>query len=355
MKITKLRTKGYYLLTCLIVASLLSGQALGGKQQELKILIWSDYLDPEIVNEFEQKKNVDIKLNYFVSDDDRDDILQDNNAEGYDVVLVNGANLHSYIKRGWLAKIPEEKIPNKVHIKNKFFDLFPESHNYAIPYFWGTLGIAYRSDLVDKPINSWKDLFQPSTKMQGKIAMLGSSRDLVGMALKANGNSANSESKKELKAAEQLIQQQAPYVKSYSYISLQENSGLVTGEIIAAMAFNGDALALQEFNDNISYVVPQEGGNLWVDYMAVLAHSTHKALAMQFIDFINTPEIAARQAEFVYYPTPHGGAEKLLTKEFLENPEIYPPHEILEKSESYGSISPRAMKKRHEIFSRVSR
>lgn len=324
-------------------------------EQELTILNWSDYMDPELVAKFEKEKGVVVKQNYFISDDDRDDILQDNNAEGFDVVIVNGANMRSYIKRGWLAKIPESNIPNRQHIHPRFYKLFLNTFDYGVPYFWGSLGVVYRKDLVSSPINSWHDLFRPKDELHNKIAMLGSSRDLVGMALKSLGYSANSESPKELKEAEKLIQAQSPFVDSYSYISLQEKSGLVTGDIVAAMAFSGDALTLKEFNENIMYVVPEEGGNIWVDFMAVLSHSTNKKLAMKFIDFMNRPENAARQAEFVYYPTPNSAAEKLLPREFVEDPEIYPPQEVIARSESYTKISPRAMKKRHEILSRVSK
>ena len=323
------------------------------EKPEITLLNWSDYIDPALIAEFQEEKQVIVKQKFYSSDDDRDDILQDANAEGFDVVIVNGANINSYIKRGWAARIPDKEIPNRKHINPRFLKLFPDAAQYAVPYFWGTLGIAYRSDLVNKTMSSWNDIFKPTEDMHNKIAMLGSSRDLVGMALKAHGYSVNSESKQELKAAENLIQQQAPYVKSYSYISLLEDSGLVTGEIVTAMVFSGDALVLKEFNENIQYVVPIEGGNVWVDFILVLSQSTNKKLAMEFINFLNEPKNAARQAEFVYYPTPNQAAEKFLPEDFLNNPEIYPSKDVLEKSESYKKISPRAMKKRHEIFSRV--
>ena len=98
-------------------------------------------MDPSLVTQFEKEKGVIVKQNYFISDDDRDDILQDNNAEGFDVVIVNGANMRTYVKRGWLAKIPKNKIPNRQHIHPRFHQLFPNSIDYAVPYSWGSLGV----------------------------------------------------------------------------------------------------------------------------------------------------------------------------------------------------------------------
>lgn len=351
----RLLTRRLILLSALFLFGAIAPPSHAQPAQELSVLIWADYMDPEVIAEFEKSHHVKVKLNFFVSDDDRDDIVQDNNAEGYDVVLVNGSNLTTYIKRGWLADIPKKKIANLRHIDTRFGDMYPESINYGVPYFWGTLGIAYRADLIDKEITRWDELFHPSAQLKQKIVMLGSARDLVGMALKAKGYSSNSESMSELKEAQKLLQEQSPYVKSYSYVSLSKDSALVTGEIVASMTFSGDAITLQQYNENIRYVVPEEGGNIWVDYLSIMSLSNQKALAMKFIDFLNKPEIAARQAQFVSYPTPNKSAEKFLPSAFLSNKEIYPPQEVLGKSETYRPISPRAMKKRHEILSKISK
>lgn len=71
---------------------------------------------------------------------------------------------------------------------------------------------------------------------------------------------------------------------------------LVTGEVWAAQMYSGDALMLQEFNPDIRYVVPEEGTNLWVDFWTVAAQSSRKPAAMKFIDYINEPTVAARNA-----------------------------------------------------------
>lgn len=323
--------------------------------RELKILTWSDYLDAEVVKEFEQKYQVVVKQFFFVSDDERNDILQESSAEGYDLAVVDSPNLIHYRKRGWIAPIVKGEVKNSRYIDPKWTKLFPEADGYAIPYFWGTLGIAYREDLVKKPLTRWQDLFDPAPELHQKIAMLGSSRDLVGMALKAQGYSANSEDVKELKAAEKLIQRQSPFVKSYDYISVNEKSELVTGDIVAAMIFNGDALVLRELNEHIRYTVPMEGTNIWLDYFVILANAQNKAMAADFIDFINNPEVAARQAQQFSFASPNLAAEKYLPPEFLNNPEIYPPASILNKSETYKTLTPRAMKKRHEIFSLIAK
>jgi spermidine/putrescine transport system substrate-binding protein len=321
--------------------------------RELVLLNWSEYLDPDLVKKFEQQFDVRLREVYFESDDLRDDMMLETDGRGYDLVLVSGISVDIYRKRGWLSPINAAQVPNLTHIEDRWLDAFPGIEGYAVPYFWGTMGIAYRKDLIQAPITSWMDLLQPADYLHGKIGMIESSRDALGMALKALGHSANSTDAREIKAAEQLLLIQKPHVKTYTYIALSEESALVSGDIIATMIYSGDALMLQEYHENIDYVVPAEGGNIWVDYLVVLKGSQNKDLAHAFINFINEPENARQLAEFVYYATPNKAAEKLLPDEFLEDPVIYPSQAVLDKSEFYKPLPPRVMKQRNNAFSRV--
>jgi len=321
--------------------------------RELVLLNWSEYLDPDLVKKFEQQFDVRLREIYFESDDLRDDMMLETDGRGYDLVLVSGISVDIYRKRGWLSPLNEAQIPNLGHIEDRWLAAFPGIGGYAAPYFWGTMGIAYRKDLVQSPITSWMDLLRPAGYLQGKIGMIESSRDALGMALKALGYSANSSDAKQIEEAEQLLLKQKPHVKTYTYITLGEESALVSGDIIATMIFSGDALMVREYHEEIDYVVPVEGGNIWVDYLVVLESSKNKDLAHAFINFINEPENARQLAEFVYYATPNKAAEKLLPAEFLEDPVIYPSQRVLDKSEFYKPLPPRVMKKRNNAFSRV--
>ncbi len=205
------------------------------------------------------------------------------------------------------------------------------------------------------PPQSWMDLYKPAEQLRGKIVMLESQRDILGMALKALGYSANSADSVQISEAMELVLAQQPYIKSYNYVVLDENSALVKGEIAMTMLFSGDALMLQEHHDAIQYIIPPEGGNLWVDYLAVMQSSNNKRLAYAFIDFLNEPEHAAQLAEYVYYASPNKAAEKFLPAEFLEDPVIYPDKEVLSRCEAYVPLPSRVVKKRNTHFARLKK
>ena len=107
---------------------------------------------------------------------------------------------------------------------------------------------------------------------------------------------------------------------------------------------------MRRFNSNIEYVVPTEGTNLWCDYLAVFATSSHKDLAMKFIDFLNRPDVAARNAVALKYASPNSAARERLPKEDLENSVINPSEEVVARSEKYEPLSPRAQKTFNSLF-----
>ena len=317
----------------------------------LTILTWSDYLDPDVVKQFEEKYQTEIKFVYFEEDDERDAIMVDSDGLGYDIILISGIRVDLYKKKGWITSINEEDVPNLKNIRKNWLKAFNGTEGYTVPYFWGTLGIAYRADLVKEKITSWKQLYQPDQSLKGKIFMLSSQRDLIGSAMKSLGYSINSTTKKEINDVKELLIEQKPFVNHYGYIMVDANSSLVTGKDWVAMAFNGDAIMLQEHNENIQYVLPEEGTNIWVDYFTISSKASNQKLAHQFLNYLNEPKIAAQNSLFVYFATPNIEAEKLLPQNFINHPVIYPSQEILAKSEFYKPLPPSTIKHMNSIVS----
>ena len=330
-----------FLLTLLATSAAVFAAQNETTKRELVILNWSEYMDPDLVKKFEDKNNVKVKSIYFESDDYRDNYMLETQGKGIDIIVINGAKIGNYVKQKWVVPLTEKEVPNLKHIDKKWLSMFKLSEGYVIPYFWGTTGIAYLKDLVKKKITSWNDILNPDESLRGKISMIGAHRDLIGVALLALGYSINSTSFTELKKAKELLLKQKPYVGDYDYISLDETSTMVKGDVHISMGYSGDILQLREHDKNIEYVVPKEGTALWVDYMVVGSSSVNNDIAFQFINFLNQPSNAAKQAEWVRYATPNTAAEKLLPAEFLSDSLIYPPKEVLDKSEIYKELPPR--------------
>ncbi len=321
--------------------------------QELHFLTWSEYMDPELIDKFEKLYNARVKFAYFESDELRDDMLLNTDGAVYDIICSNGRSIKTYMRRGWLAPVTEREVPNKKHIEKRWAEAFPGAAEYAVPFFWGTMGIAYRQDLVKQPITSWKQLFDPAPELKGKIVLVKDSRDLMAMALKSQGYSINTIDPVKLDKAKSMLLVQKPHVYDYSYIALTEESALVRGDAVAALAYNGDAQMVAEHDENITYVVPEEGTGIWIDYLVVNKASNNRKLAMDFINFLNEPENAAQLARFVYFASPNKASRKYLPQEFLSDPVIYPDQAFIDSSEFYLELPPRTQKKYNTILPHV--
>lgn len=327
--------------------------AEGNPPETLSVYTWEQYMDPAVVEEFEQANNVKVSFSYFDSDETRNYQMSANAGRGYDIVLLTGIDIHKYVKRGWLEPVDKHLVSNTRHLEPRWSQAFEDAEDYSVAYFWGTLGVGYRRDLYPQGFPSWSDLLEPEDVLHGKIMMSNFNRQLVALSLKAGGHSVNTTDKALINEAGSRLLEQKPFVRAYGYPSLSEDSSFLTGEIWAGPMYSGDVLMLQQYDSNVDYQIPAEGGLIWADYLAVTSVSNAKDLAFRFINFLNEPEIAARQAEYVYYATPNIAARELLPESFLSHPVIYPSQDILDRSEFLTPIPARAKKRINAIGSRL--
>lgn len=325
---------------------------MGGLAAETKLVLltWEDYIDPDIVAEFEQKYQVKVHFVYYEDDDARDLIMAHSNATGFDLVLIDETALVSYQQQNWLYLFNTNQLPNLKYLEHPIDNRPLAAEVFSVPYFWGTVGVLYDSEQFPKPVTRWMDYFQPPDNLKAKLLAINTAQTLYALALKALGFSINSTSEAELNAATALLKLHRPYVKAYRNVVPTEHSPMVAGSLAAALAYNGDALELMKMNDKLRFVVPEEGGIFWYDSLAILASSTNKQLAMRFIDFINQPQVSARNAQFVSYATPNMAANQYLPTAFLQDPLIYPPKKVMQYLEVMEQLPPNVMKRIHSDF-----
>jgi spermidine/putrescine transport system substrate-binding protein len=317
-----------------LVSALLAG-ALGlfaaiAGAEEIVLLNWREYVDPALLAAFEQQTGVHVNEVNFESDDGRDAMMIETEGVGYDVVLLNGAALHAHAARGWLAPIDRARVPNLEHVDPRWRTAFPGAQEYGVPYFWGYIGLGYRTDLVAEPPRTWLDILRPGEHLRGRIAMLHNAREVTAIALLALGLPANSAEAADLAAAAALLAEQKPYVRTYEYLDLTR-SGLIEGEIAMSLIYSGDWIGVHKEHPHIELVVPPEGTILMADYLTVASASRRQAAAWDFINFLNEPEHARQLAEWVTFPSPNRAAVARLPREHLDDPAMYPPPEMLDR------------------------
>lgn len=146
------------------------------ERDRLVVLTWEDYLDPALVAAFEQRYQVFLHFVYYGDDDERDVMMSHSNGEGYDLILIDEASVETYVDYQWIRPLGSSQSFSPAQLNKHFPPEFLPNikgwQDFAVPYFWGTLGILYRDDLVDEAPTRWQDLFVPQASIQGKILML---------------------------------------------------------------------------------------------------------------------------------------------------------------------------------------
>jgi spermidine/putrescine transport system substrate-binding protein len=182
----------------------------------------------------------------------------------------------------------------------------------------------------DELPTSWRYVFE-SDKHSGRLALLSEATTMIGLALKYLGYSYNSTDPKELGEAEALIIKQKPHIKVFAEDNGQDL--LLAEEVDLCVEWNGDMLQVMSEDDDLNYLVPEEGGYLWQDTLAIPTGAPHPMNAHALINFILDAEVGAAIADYIQYATPNAAARALMSEEYRNNPAVFPTDEIIAKSE----------------------
>lgn len=317
-----------------ILFFLVMGSGCGEQKETLNVYNWGEYIDTEVIGEFEKEFNC--KVNYETFNTNEDMYLKlKKSGSNYDVIFPSDYMIEKMIKEDMLLPIDHAKIQNYKEINPAFtkFD-FDEQNKYAIPYMWGTLGILYNPETVKEDIGSWDLLWNKN--YEKKILMLNSVRDTFACALNRLGYSINSVEESEIEAAKALLEAQKPLVKAY--VVDQVKTIMINDEADIAATWSGEAMYIIESNPKLKYFVPESGSNIWFDNMAIPKTTQNEALALKFIDFMCRADIAKRNSEYIGYATANMGAFNLMDEETKNNPLYYPSQDILDQCEVFKDL-----------------
>jgi len=322
-----------FTLTVSMVLSLTACQ--GEKRTQLKVYNWGDYIDYSIIEEFEEKYNIDVIYDEFATNEEMYAKIKAG-ADDYDILIPSDYTIKRMIDEDMLHKIDFNNIPNYKYIDDKFKNLaFDPNNEYSVPYMWGTVGIIYNKTMVKEPVDSWRILWDE--KYSKQILMLDSLRDSIGITLKMLGYSLNTKDDKELEEAKEMLIKQKPLV--LAYVGDEVKDKMIGGEAALAVVWSGDAMYMKRENPDLEYVVPKEGSNMWFDSIVIPKTSQHKKEAELFINFLCDPEIAYRNADYIGYSTPNTEALKMLPEEVTSDKTAYPDESILANCEVFEDLA----------------
>jgi len=351
------------ILNAVVVATtvgFLAVTAGAAEEKVVNVYNWSDYIDEDILKEFEAETGIKVVYDVF----DTNDVLETKllaGRTGYDVVVPSGGFLARQIEAGVFQKLDQSKLSNNGNLWDlilKRTEIYDPGNAYSINYMWGSTGIGYNDKKVmermaDAPVNSWRMIFDPAVVSKFAdcgVYMLDAGDEVIPAALNYIGEDPNSKDPKVIAKAGPVLAAVRPYIRKFH--SSEYIDALANGDICLAIGWSGDVLqardrAAEAKKDyEVKYVAPDEGALMWFDQMAVPADAPHPENAHIFINYILRAEVMAKASNYVYFANGNKASQKLLNEDVITDPAIYPTPMALKSLYTvtpYGAKSQRAV------------
>lgn len=299
----------------------------------LKVYNWGEYMDPQVLELFEKETGISVTYDEYETNESMYPIIAKGAAD-YDLICPSDYMIQKMSDEGLLEPINWSRIPNAKNIDDQYFEFargYDENNTYSMPYLWGTVGILYNKKMVKGPIDSWGVLWD--TRYQDDILMQKSVRDAFGVALKYLGYSLNTTDEAQLDEAKQKLLEQKHSRVVQAYVVDEVRDKMIAGEAAMGVIYSGEALTCMEENEDLAYVIPKEGSNLWMDNFAIVKGAKNKENAEKFLNFLCRPEIMKMNFEYITYSVPSSKARELLPDEYKNSTIAFPALDSLKNCE----------------------
>lgn len=306
---------------------------------ELVLFTWESMFPQEVLDGFTEETGIEINYANFDYDETMLMKLQAAKAGDYDLVVADDYIIETVIAENLAQKLDKSKISNFENInplyQGQFFDPADE---YTVPYGSGVQTIVYDPQLTEKEITGYADLWDPS--LESSVGVIANYRVINGMALKALGESYNTEDIPTIEKAGEKLLELAPNIRLIKDDNLQDD--LISGEISAAVMYTSQVTMAKLANPDLEVVFPKEGIGFGIQGMFIPANAPHADAAYKFMDYILRPEISAKCYEFLGYYCTNKAADSLISEEyqdFLTLPEDFSQKDM----EMIGNVSAEAL------------
>ncbi len=312
-------------------------------QRVVNVCSWGEYIDEELITQFEEETGIVVNYQTVESNEALYALLKAG-AGDYDVIVPSDYMISQLIEEGMLEELDYGNIPNFSLIDDRFKNLSYDPENkYTVPYAWGTIGIIYNTTMVDEEITGWEAMFDD--KYANNVLMFRNSRDAMAVALLELGYSLNTTDVDELNEAYALLADAKNRGVYQSFVMDEVYQKMEGGNAAIGAYYAGDYLSMLDNNEDLAFVIPEEGSNWFVDAMCVLKDAPHKEEAEAWINFIASTEANLANMDYIWYASPNKEALEQYPAYYEElygealDPEIYEimaaPAETLERCESY--------------------
>jgi spermidine/putrescine transport system substrate-binding protein len=326
--------------------------AQGSIGDRVVLATWPNYHDPANFDAFADATGAQVQVNVFGSNEEMLAKLQAGGS-GWDVFVPTNYTITTYVDEGLIEPLDTARLPNydAAALDPRFAGPGTvDGKIYAVSKNWGTTGYAVNNNHTGGTrLTTWKQFWDISMdSFSGRTMVHDYQLTTIGNALKYFGYSFNSVDENELADAERLLLDVKPHLFA---INSDYQPSMRSGDAWMTMCWTGDGKQMNADMPEIEYVLGAEGGELWSDFYAIPKGAPHTDAAYALIDFLVTPEVAAKEVLAHGYPVADSRVNALLPQELLNDPILYPAQELLDALE-FGAAATLTDPNRAELLAR---
>ena len=289
--ITRMGIVAFWVFIILILYQLPHYAYMFSKRKTLYVLSWPLLLDAQYLVDFEKKTGITLKITYFETAEELLSKVKATEGAGYDIIFPSDYTIKALIKEGLLQKIDKQKLTFWHDLDQRLLhNYFDPENDFTIPFYWATYGIGLNKKVYgDAPPKTWGLLFDKQYDPQ-HIIMTSSAREAILTAALYLFGSIDPLTKLEAQAqVKQVLLQQKTWVDLYTEERLDELLASENNNI--GYGLSTDLTRAVLMNQNIIFILPEEGSFKVIDSIAIPKQSKHVDLAYTFINYIFQPEI----------------------------------------------------------------
>lgn len=329
----------------------LSGLAgcTGARKPRLNVINYTDYIGPKTIANFEQEFGVEVRYSGVIEGSEEVIAKTMSGNSGWDVVFPENRLVQPMSQMGLLAPVDHKRLPNLQNLFARFRQPdWDPSLDWSIPYLWSACGILHQGNL-SQPINGWQDMW--SAAFRGRTTMLDEPSEVFAACLKVLGYSINTESPEELRRAQKLAIEQKKKLRAY--LNTEVRDQVAAGDVLACQLWAGSSQLTIDSAPQLQFTHPKEGFSLYCDNVAVLAESTRKDLAAEFVNYLYRPQVAADITQASRASTPNQSAIPLLPEKFRSLSTLFPSEAILARGEWFKTLSAQTQRLRDRLWTEI--
>ena len=327
----------------------------------LRISNWPLYMAPGFVDAFQKASGLSVDYREDFNDNEQwfakvKEPLSRRQDIGADLVVPTQFMALRLNDLHWLSEIRDSRVPNKQNLRPDLLNSQVDPGRKATaPYMTGMVGLAYNKAATGRDVTKVEDLWDPA--FRGRVSLLSDTQDGLGMIMQSQGNSPENPTKEAVQKAVDLVRDQKDKGQIRRFTGNDYADDLAAGNIAVAQAYSGDVVQLQADNPNLHFVVPEAGGDWFIDTMVIPYTTQNQKGAEAWINYVyDRPNYAKLVAFTQYVPVLTDMAEELdkINPKLSKNPLINPPAETLAKLKSWAALTDEQTQEFNAMYAAVT-